>query len=69
MEIKARVPGLVTKINVEEGDTVKKGDVVMIMEAMKMETKVPCPVDGEVTEIRVEEKDHVKGGQVLMVVE
>ena len=69
MDIKARVPGVVTKICVAEGDEVKKGDIVMIMEAMKMETKVPCPCDGEVTEIKVEEKDHVKGGQVLMTVE
>lgn len=69
MDIKSRVPGVITKINVAEGDEVKKGDIVMIMEAMKMETKVLSPVDGEVTEIKVEEKDHVKGGQALLTVE
>ena len=69
MEIKSRVPGVIVKINAAEGDTVKKGDVLMVMEAMKMETKVPCPIDGEVAEVLVEEKEHVKSGQVLVIVE
>lgn len=69
MEIKTRVPGVVKKINVSEGDSVSKGDILMLLEAMKMETKVPCPLDGEVSEILVEEDEHVKGGQVLLIVE
>lgn len=69
MEIKARVPGVVEEINVKEGDTVAKKDVVMKLEAMKMATPVLAPMDGEVTEICVEKGDHVKGGQVLMVIE
>lgn len=69
MEIKSRVPGVVEKIMVAEGDNVSRGDVVMILEAMKMQTKIPCPADGEVSEIMVEEGEHVKGGQVLLVIE
>ena len=69
MEIKARVPGVVETINVKEGDTVSKKDVVMKLEAMKMVTPVLSPADGEVTEVCVEKGEHVKGGQVLMIIE
>jgi len=69
MEIKSRVPGVVETINFKVGDEVKKGDVVLTLEAMKMVQKVLAPVDGELTEINVEAEDHVKAGQVLAVIE
>lgn len=69
MEIKARVPGVVQKILVKEGDEVKVKDGLVVLEAMKMEQTVPCPVDGTVSEVRIEEGDHVRAGAVLMVVE
>jgi len=69
MEIKTRVPGVVQKILVKEGDTVKMKDGLVILEAMKMQQTVPCPVDGTVSEVKVEEGDHVRAGMVLMVVE
>ncbi len=69
MEIKARVPGMVEALKVKVGDEVKKMDVLLVLEAMKMQQNIPSPVDGEVTEINVEEGDRVKAGQVLLVVE
>lgn len=69
MEIKARVPGVVQKILVKEGDEVKVKDGLAVLEAMKMEQTIPCPVDGTVSEIRIEVGDHVRAGAVLMVVE
>lgn len=69
MEIKARVPGMIVEIKVSEGDTVNAKDILLIMEAMKMEQPIPCPVDGEVVEVKVEKGDRVRSGDVLVVVE
>lgn len=69
MDIKTRVPGMVQKIMVKEGDAVKAKDVLAVLEAMKMEQSVLCPVDGTVSEIKVEAGSRVRAGEVLMVVE
>lgn len=69
MEIKTRVPGMVQKIMVKEGDEVKVKDVLAVLEAMKMEQPVLSPVDGTVSEIKVEAGSRVRAGEVLMVVE
>ncbi len=69
MEIKARIPGMITAVPVKVGDSVKTKTVVAVMEAMKMEQPIPSPVDGTVKEIRVAVKDKVKAGDVLLVVE
>jgi len=69
MEIKTRVPGVVQKIMVKEGDEVKTKDVLLVLEAMKMEQSVLCPTDGSVSEINVEVGDHIRAGAVLMVIE
>ncbi len=69
MEIKTRVPGVVEEILVKEGDQVSAKDVIVKIEAMKMEQSILTPVAGEVTEICVEKGDHIKAGQVLAVIE
>lgn len=69
MEIKARIPGMITAINVKEGDSVKVKSIVGVMEAMKMEQPIASPAEGVVKEIKVAVKDKVKAGQVLMVIE
>ena len=51
MEIKARIPGMITAVNVKEGDTVKVKSVVCVMEAMKMEQPIASPVEGVVKEV------------------
>ncbi len=69
MEVKARIPGTIENVLVKEGDLVKQKDILLVMEAMKMETKVPAPVDGEVMEVKVEKGDRVHSGEVLVVIE
>lgn len=69
MEIKARIPGMITAVNVKEGDSVKVKTIVGIMEAMKMEQPIASPVEGVVKEIKISVKEKVKAGQVLMIIE
>jgi len=65
--VKAPLPGLIIKVAVNVGDTVKAGQDVIYMEAMKMENEVQATVDGIVKEIRVKEGDSVSEGDVLIV--
>ena len=69
MEIKARVPGMVVDVRVKPGDQVKVKDVLVVLEAMKMEQSILSPVEGTVAELNVEKGDHVRSGEVLAVVE
>ena len=57
--IKAPMPGNINKVNVKPGDAVKKGDVLVVLEAMKMENDVCAPEDGTVASVEV-----VKGATV-----
>ena len=65
----APIPGLILKINVKEGDTVKAGQVVAIMEAMKMENNISSGISGIVASIRASEGSQVTTGEVIMVIE
>ncbi|WP_202081101.1 pyruvate carboxylase [Caldalkalibacillus salinus] len=67
--IGASMPGTVLKILVREGEEVKKGDPLMINEAMKMETTVQAPRDGVVARILVKESDQIKTGDLLIDLE
>ncbi len=64
--IKAPLAGNVFKVVVKEGDTVASGDVVLILEAMKMETEIRASSPGRVTGIRVHEGDTVSAGDTLV---
>lgn len=64
--IKAPMPGLVLKILVEEGQQLKKGDPVLILEAMKMENVFKAPADAVVKAIKVLERKAVEKGEVLI---
>ncbi|MBN2542272.1 biotin/lipoyl-binding protein [bacterium] len=66
--IKAPMPGSVVKINAKEGDTVKQGELLIIVEAMKMENEMRAPVDVIVEKVLVKEKEQVDGMQILMEV-
>ncbi len=68
-EIKTSMPGKVTKVFVTEGSEVKKGDPIVILEAMKMENEFKAPKDGVVKSIKVKEGDTVNAGAVLAVIE
>jgi biotin carboxyl carrier protein len=65
-EIKAPMPGLIFDIKVKEGDEVKKGDAVLILEAMKMENILKSPGDGTVKSIKIKKGQSVEKNQVLI---
>ncbi len=66
-ELTAPLPGSIFKIVAKVGDTVKKGDTVLIMEAMKMENNILADKDGTIKEMKVKEGDSVLQGDVLAV--
>ncbi len=68
-EVKAQVPGNVWKIIKNPGDSVEEGEVIMILEAMKMEIDVPSPKSGTIAKINVATNQAVQEGQVLALVE
>lgn len=68
MEIKARIPGKIVAVNVQEGDVVEVRQALCILEAMKMEQPIPSPVAGIVSQVNVAIDDKVKSGQVLFVI-
>jgi biotin carboxyl carrier protein len=65
-EIKAPMPGLVLDIRVSEGTEVKKGDPILVLEAMKMENILKSPTDGTVKAINVKKGIAVEKNQVLI---
>ena len=65
-DIHAQIPGLVSTIFVKEGDTVKTGTKLCILEAMKMENEITSPKSGTVTHIHIDPGDNVKKGNLLM---
>jgi len=67
--IKAPIPGKVFKLNVSEGDKVKKGDVLLVLDAMKMENNIEAKMDGMVKEVKIALNAMVDGGQVMIVLE
>lgn len=64
--IDSPMPGVIVDISVNEGDTVKKGDVLLILEAMKMENEIVSPVDGNITSVNVSKGASVNAGDVLL---
>lgn len=67
-EVKAALPGNVLRLEVEEGDEVAEGDVLLVVEAMKMETEVKSPKAGTVQAIEVAQGDKIVTGQTLVVI-
>ena len=64
--LKAPMPGLILDVVVKESDIVKKGDPVIILEAMKMENILSSPVDGKVKEIKVNPQQTVEKNNILI---
>ncbi len=63
--VSAPMPGNILKVNVTAGQAVKKGDVLMILEAMKMENEIMSPQDGTVASVNVAAGNTVETGAVL----
>lgn len=64
--ITAPMPGSIVKINVKAGDSVKKGDVYLVLEAMKMENDITAPEDGTIDSVNVAQGASVNTGDVLV---
>ena len=64
--VKAPMPGLIINVSVNVGDEVKKGDTLLILEAMKMENVIKSPRDGKVKKISVELRKAVEKNQVML---
>jgi len=69
VEIKTAMPGKIVRILSAAGTAVKKGDGIIVVEAMKMQNEMKSPKDGLVKEIRVSKTDTVNAGQILAVIE
>ncbi len=67
--VESEVTGRVWKIAVSLGDTVSAGDVLIVLESMKMEIPLESPVAGRVAEMLVGAEDAVNEGQVLVVID
>ncbi|MBR7134935.1 MAG: acetyl-CoA carboxylase biotin carboxyl carrier protein subunit, partial [Bacteroidaceae bacterium] len=63
------LPGVIIDVKVNVGDAVKKGDTVVILEAMKMENNINADKEGKVTSIAVSKGDTVADGAVLLTIE
>ncbi|MDE7385926.1 MAG: biotin/lipoyl-binding protein [Muribaculaceae bacterium] len=66
--VKAPLPGVVLSINVSVGDTVKAGDTVLVLEAMKMENSIHAGRDGVIASIDVKQGDSVLEGTTLVTI-
>lgn len=65
-EMKAPMPGLIHSLHVAEGESVEKGDQLLILEAMKMENVIKSPTDGVVKRIHVKQGQSVEKGQLMI---
>ena len=67
--IKAPLPGTISAVSVKVGSQVKRGDCLLVMEAMKMENNINAHKDGKISEIKVKQGDSVLEGTDLVIIE
>jgi len=65
-KVTAPMPGTILDVKVSVGQSVKKGDVICVLEAMKMENDIPAPEDGTVASVNVQKGASVNSGDVLV---
>ena len=68
-KIVSPMPGNILNVNVKVGDSVKKGQVLLILEAMKMENEIMAPKDGTVTAVNVQKGSTVESGALLVTID
>ncbi len=66
-DIKAPMPGLVLKVLIDEGQEFKKGDNLLVLEAMKMENILKAPADGKVKSVKIKPGDKVEKNEILLL--
>ncbi len=67
-KVASPLPGVIIEISVKEGQQVKAGQKVAILEAMKMENEIPAPKDGTITEIHVHKGDTLQEGDPVVTI-
>ena len=67
-QVKAPMPGTILDVKVQAGQSVKKGDVLVILEAMKMENEICAPSDGKITGVNVRKGDSVETQALLCTI-
>ena len=67
--LQAPMPGLVVKVAVKEGKKVKKGDVLVILESMKMQNELKSPHKGTITEVNIKKGDRVEKREAMVIIE
>jgi biotin carboxyl carrier protein len=65
-QVRAALPGLILEVSVAEGDDIRRGQLLCVLDAMKMENAVTAPDEGHVTAVRVGPREQVRHGQVLI---
>jgi biotin carboxyl carrier protein len=68
-QVTSPMPGNILAVNVAAGDTVKRGQVLMVLEAMKMENEIMCPCDGRVVSVNTSKGATVESGTLLCVIQ
>ena len=68
-QVTSPMPGTILAINVAAGDTVKRGQVLMVLEAMKMENEIMCPCDGKIASVNTSKGSSVESGTLLCVIQ
>ena len=68
-KVTSPMPGTILSVNVAAGDAVKRGQVLMILEAMKMENEIMCPCDGKVASVNTSKGAAVESGTLLCVIQ
>ena len=68
-QVASPMPGTILSINIAPGNTVKRGQVLMILEAMKMENEIMCPCDGKVVSVNTSKGATVESGTLLCVIQ
>lgn len=67
-QINCPMPGTIVSVNIKEGDSIKKGELLFVLEAMKMENEIVSPLDGTILSINVSKGDSVNTDDLLAVI-
>jgi glutaconyl-CoA decarboxylase len=67
--VEVPITGKIISVNVKAGDEVKEGDILCILESMKMENPILAPIDGSVSEVGVSADQVVKPGETIAIIE
>ena len=65
-DLKAPMPGLVVDVRVKKGDEVKKGDALVVLQAMKMENIIKCPTEGSIKKIHITKGNAIEKNQIMI---